>query len=288
MEEKGTFSELTSGHPGRRVEQDVPARRPRQLRQQKKPRTRPGLFSQVIETLEVTRRDRRGVEAPVHADADEIVVQRHRAAVEGGAEVDRVESLVFQIDVEIFDLGRPIRQETPFDAAADGPAVARVVRGIDHCAGGGRVHTRLGTCYGPAAGGVEQRIVGGKADPAANGGEPVFLGEVGKAGHAGRAILDRGTALADPRDVAFEAEHPARGLPVEAGGHAAEAAIDVVIVAGVEAGRRSDLPAAAPGSTAFDTGVKSAPVIQRRSCDRYRVLDPWTGGHIGCRRCADA
>ena len=73
-----------------------------------------------------------------------------------------------EIDVEIFDLGRPVVDEGVFDTGAAGPAGLRLAEAAD--AG----DAALDLAESGAGGEIGQEAVEGIADPAARGAEPVF------------------------------------------------------------------------------------------------------------------
>src|SRR5207247_1347199 len=157
---------------------------------------------------------RRLLELVVQPRADDVrveldVVRRHRSA--GRAAIELAE-----IDVEIFELGRPVADEGVFDAKAGGPAGLRL-------AGAGEAwRRRLDVAERAARGDVGQEAVERVADAAAQGGEPAELGL------AAERAIEHGRALdVGPVVIAFDAEHPGAGLDVVAGGEAGQRAGDV-------------------------------------------------------------
>src|ERR1041385_4520215 len=112
----------------------------------------------------------RTAELVVQAGPDDVFLEgdvvRWRAC-EAGRAIEAAE-----IDVEIFELGRPVAEEGIFDASAQGPA------GPGRAAARRRriVVVRLYVAEGHAAGDVRQEAINRIAHAAANRGEPALPG----------------------------------------------------------------------------------------------------------------
>src|ERR1700759_4785513 len=94
----------------------------------------------------------------VHAGTQHAELRAIRDAGDG-------ETRIREIDIEIFDLGAPVRREAEFGADARGPA--RIGVGFRETEGLAAQLAERKT-----AGAVEQNVVEGIADPAAHGAEP--------------------------------------------------------------------------------------------------------------------
>jgi len=110
-------------------------------------------------------------ELVVHAGTNEIfgqadadgnwrdVCQAAGTGSDGASGAHAVHAAIAQIDVEIFDLSRPIIGEGPFDAAAGGPAGLSM--GRSHA-----VEVRLHIGESATGGEIKQHAIGGIAAPA--------------------------------------------------------------------------------------------------------------------------
>jgi len=184
----------------------------------------------------------------VHAGAEDVVIELDIARcdvseAEGrGAE----RGVVVEVDIEIFALDRPAVTERVFDAAADGPAAARIALLVAGTNEGteeefGRVD------FGPrsAAGHVDHRLIPpGPAEPGARGHEPTLLGlrnpvlpahaEERREWHFLRLALFVGRGSVD-----FHAPDPCADLIVAAALEAADEAGEVEGVGNVASSRDS-------------------------------------------------
>src|SRR6266550_4859056 len=104
---------------------------------------------------------------------------------------------VGEIDVEIFDLGAPVRREAEFGADAGGPARTGVGFRQSECLTAQLAERQT-------AGAEEQNVAEGIAGPAAHRAEPRVREFPGC-----KCVVSAGGL-----DVAFDAEHPRSGLPV--------------------------------------------------------------------------
>src|SRR6266446_2776377 len=104
---------------------------------------------------------------------------------------------VGEIDVEIFDLGAPVRREAEFGADAGGPARTGVGSRQSEC-----LTAQLSERQ--TAGAEQQNVAEGIAGPAAHRAEPGIREFPGC-----KCVVSAGGL-----DVAFDAEHPRSGLPV--------------------------------------------------------------------------
>src|SRR5262249_50254034 len=177
----------------------------------------------------------------VHAGAEEIRVKcdvvgdRHAVAIEPAIEAA-------EIDIKIFDLGRPVERERGFESGADRPA------GI---VAAGRCEARdrgLDIAECGAAGDVRHEQIRGITEAAAHRGEPGIARRA-----AGRTQIIGRAADARPIDVTFDTGDDLAELIIVAGSAADDPA------AHVAAGRipvRTAEPAAA-----VDADVKSGPIV---------------------------
>src|SRR5690606_7581230 len=126
-----------------------------------------------------------------------------------------------KIDIESFGTQSPVRQERPFDAAAQGPApthaaVGRVVK-VEWASGTNRIARRpFDTPVCEATCRVQQQSVESGADAAAQRTKPVHL----------RVVTVIRTRMIEPVDIGagnirFDAVYDATGLPIVADLHAA-------------------------------------------------------------------
>src|SRR6185437_2407700 len=81
----------------------------------------PGLFAH-IGGYSVFRDDRSGRELVIDAGPEDVVVEADAGLVGGATEIGGRS----QIDVEVFELARPVRRELLFDAGTSGPANPRL------------------------------------------------------------------------------------------------------------------------------------------------------------------
>src|SRR5262249_11611586 len=156
----------------------------------------------------------------VHTHAHDVVVEIDALIAWQRQARRRIEiGFVLQSDVEIFELGRPVAAELELDAGARGPApmpllVGDLARRSSDAA--------LDIRQRGAAGGVEQPVVPGVADAAAEGREPALLHVVAEGG-IGRK-LESAALLVGGRDVTLVAEQQATALNIEARRQADDAA----------------------------------------------------------------
>src|SRR6185312_1082677 len=195
--------------------------------------------------------DRSGRELVIDAGPEDVVVEADAGLVGGATEIGGRS----QIDVEVFELARPVRGELLFDACTSGPAdprlrfgdrradhrhrppdrvVAVAVEPLRHQR---RLRVEFDFADREAAGDVQQETrIGQPAGAAAEGRKPrkarVARGgsaeaEVGNAD--ARQRIHRSAAFAGALDVGFKTQQPIRiDLPVVADLSAANAAVYVV------------------------------------------------------------
>src|SRR5687768_15534438 len=211
------------------------------MRAKKKPRARARGFA-VLDAVELPAREDRIGEFVIQAAPDHVL-----------AEIDVVDDRrgetgvkVTEVDVEVFDLGRPAAEEGVFKTAAYRPAHARVASRKDRPGIDARAHAaeRGATCD------VGQESIESIAGAQSRGAEPAVRGFAGQAQTAVNAAFDVG-----PREVAFQAPDERSGLVIVA----KRAADD-------EAGRlilhRRDVPVGgAPAVADVDTGIEAGPVV---------------------------
>src|SRR5882724_11012388 len=205
------------------------------------------------------------VEPIVHTCADDVRGDVNRVR---NTQTRAVRHVVAQIDVEVFDLCRPVRREAVLQAAADGPTRMRVVAAIKPRIEGADV------APGETTGPVQEHVVPGISNPATRGTESVDLRAAGGAASdaAGSQQGAPGRALdVGPGVIAFDTEHPIAGLPIVADRAADQSAVD--IERAVRATRESML-ARAPSATAGDTDIEASPVVNHRDHGRRLVDGP--------------
>src|SRR4051794_15070113 len=134
--------------------------------ERKKPRARARGFRSCCVLAGLEPGENRAGELIVQAGANDVLGEAdvvHRRS-DGGVEAA-------EVDVEIFELRRPIAHEGVFDAGADGPAeLVAGRRGQGRSASGDGARLDVAVCA--ARGDIRQPTVEGIADPAAEGGKP--------------------------------------------------------------------------------------------------------------------
>src|SRR5207245_6064531 len=136
-------------------------------------------------------------------------------ALEGDA-AGRVEGegAVAQENVVILDADRPVRREAELETGADRATPAGILGRSERGAGTGEAGRDEGVVFvadhGAAALHVEQHVVPGVADLACDQAESVDLGAVALCREENADIV---AGEVGPVALAFEAEHPAGGLP---------------------------------------------------------------------------
>src|SRR6478609_9498401 len=171
------------------------------------------------------------------------------------------------IDVEAFDLGRPVVGEGVFDTAADGPA------GVARRVAGQRVGVQA--AIGQTAGDVDQGPVEGIADAGAHGAE---IGAVTAASTGPPGVLAprHATACIDILDIGLKAVDDRAGLPVIADLAATDEPAITTADTAQDAGRASsrpvdgDLARVSPAHAGVETDIKTSPGEQGRVDDRGR------------------
>src|SRR5262245_40041197 len=146
----------------------------------------------------------------VHAHAHDVVVEVDALIARQRQARRRIEiGFVLQSDVEIFELGRPVPAELDLEAGACGPAPMPLLVGdLARRSGDAALDVR----QRGAASGVEEPVVPGVADAAAEGRQPALLYLVAEGG-IGRK-LERAALLVGGRDVALVAEQQAAALNI--------------------------------------------------------------------------
>src|SRR5437763_5687374 len=117
-------------------------------------------------------------EPVIHAEAQQV---RGQPVVGAGQNV----ALIAEIEIKIFDLGRPMRREADFDAAARGPARVRVLLGQ------AREREPASAVCKPARC-IDQDIAERHSGPAAHGTEPGIGELVWREGSVGAGQLQIG------------------------------------------------------------------------------------------------
>ena len=143
----------------------------------------------------------------VDAGTDDVLGERDGRSCAGATR--EWAGLVAKIDVEVFDLGGPVRRECEFDAPACSPT--RLCRAAE------RQHTRgsLEIAESGAARPVDQKAVKRIAGTAARGGEPVALG--GATGEGATASDGVGGAIeVRPVAIGLDAQHELAPLVIAA------------------------------------------------------------------------
>src|ERR1700735_4581606 len=164
----------------------------------------------------------RSVDLVVHTGAQNVGVERYVVVHKPGAAVQTAVELA-EIDIKIFDLGRPILGDCTLKPAAERPAgIGGTCRGKARCRGADIAERRT-------AGDKGHEAIGGIAEAAANRRQPSVAGLT-----AERATIVRAVDVG-PIDVTFDAEHRAAPLIIVADGAADEAARNVAVAGRVPA-----------------------------------------------------
>ena len=184
----------------------------------------------------------------VDAGADDVLVERNAGGITARRATPYRARLTAEVDVEILELGGPVRGNGGFDTGAGGPAdLRRAVKGQGAGIG-------LQIAERTTGGAVEQDAVEGIAGAAARRGEPVALGcatetTIG----VSRAVQVR------PVAIAFDAEHELAPLIIAADGAADQEAISAE-VPGRSNRRRRGPAAVAEAITAVDADIDAGQV----------------------------
>src|SRR5712691_10668528 len=160
----------------------------------------------------------------IDAHADDVIVEAHLLVAREAGDRRRIEvRLVLQADVEIFHLRRPVGADLDLDAGARGPAPMPILFRDGSAGGRGDRVLDIGQC---ATGrGVEQPIVLGHADAAAEGRKPALSHLIAEAG-IGRE-LERASLFARDRGVTLIADHDVAVLDLKPGGDAHDRAAEI-------------------------------------------------------------
>ncbi len=169
-----------------------------------------------------------------------------------------------EVEVVVFDLGRPIAVEGVLDARAEHPAIARVVdMGVGERRGE-EGHVVLVVRPGAAALHEYHGPVEREAEARGGRAQPVDLGvtiEQGDrcAGVAGRLAIEIG-----PAELSFRAQHPCPDLVVGADLRAAEEAGGELLIVVYDGQTGECVVHHAQGGTGMDADVHACPAEDRR------------------------